>query len=382
MASRYQIRMKNLAGAVVNILTDWYSLEFSRKVNGVDSCTLVIDGDISVVDDFVLDGQIEVWRSDLAASPAIPLYLEYEGFHRTEARQTAEDGRSTYSSIGLGYDHLLVRRIILYATGSVQADKAAAGETVMKEFVDENAGPGATSPPRLLSAGVMTGLVIQADGAAGAVWTGARAYKNLLDVLVEVARDSDVDFGVVGTGAATFEFQAKASPWGDDRTTTGLNPATGLNAAGNAPVIFSLPRGNMENPVYSKDRREEVTGVIVLGQGQEADRVLVERTDAAAIAESTWNRIESSRQGNSEDSVAGLQSIGDEILAGMQAKEVFSFSALQIPGLLYGRDYFLGDLVTARYKDIEQNKKIIGVNISVRSGIEMISLELSDVPIT
>jgi hypothetical protein len=382
MAPRYQVRLKNLAGVQVAILTDWYDLKFHRKVNGVDSCTLEIDGNIAVLDEFVLDGQIEVWRSDLAADPVIPIYLEYEGFHRTEVRRTALDGRATFSSIGMGYDHLLARRIILYATGSAQADKAAVGETVMKEFVDENAGPGATSPPRLLSAGVMAGLTIQADGAAGAVWTGARAYRILLDILVEVARDSDVDFGIIGTGPATFEFQAQASPWGDDRTTTGLDPATGLNGAGNPPVIFSLPQGNMEIPLYSNDRRDEVTSVIVLGQGQEADRLLVERTDAAAIAESTWNRIERPRQGNTEDAVAGLNSIGDEALESLQAKEVFRFNGLQIPATLYGRDYFLGDLVTARYNDIERNKKIVGVQISVQRGVERIILELSDVPLS
>ena len=382
MAPRYQVRLKDLAGVQVAILTDWYSLDFHRRVNGIDTCTLQIDGDLDVVDEFVLDGQIEVWRSDLSASPVIPIYLEYEGFHRTEVRRTTDEGRSLYSSVGLGYDHLLNRRSILYASGSAQAGKAAVGETVIKEYVDENAGPGATSPPRLIASGVLTGLTIQVDGAAGLVWTGSRAYRNLLDVLVEIANDSGVDFGIVGNGAALFEFQAKASPWGDDRTTVGLDPATGLNGAGNAPVIFSLPYGNMENPTYSKERREEVNSVIALGQGQEADRVLVERTDAAAIAESTWNRVEVTRQANTEDTAAGLQSIGDEVLATLQAKEIFSFSALQIPALLYGRDYFLGDLVTARYKDIEQNKKIIGVVISVRTGIETINLELTDVPLT
>lgn len=382
MAPRYQIRLKNLAGLQVALLTDWYRLEFTRKVNGVGGCTLEIDGNISVVDEFVLDGQIEIWRSDLAASPVIALYLEYEGFHRTEVRRTSEEGRATYSSVGLEYDNLLDRRAILYPSGSAQVGKAAFGETVMKEYVNENAGPGATSPPRLIDSGVLTGLTIQADGAAGLVWTGSRAYRNLLDVLVEIARDSGVDFGIVGTGPATFEFQAKASPWGADRTTVGLNPATGLNGAGNPPVIFSLPQGNMQAPSYSKDRRDEVNSVIVLGQGQEADRVLAERTDAAAIAESTWNRIEGTRQGNTEDTVAGLQSIGDEVLEALQAKEVFAFAGLQIPATLYGRDYFLGDLVTARYNTIEQNKKIVGVKITVQAGVENIVLELTDAPLT
>ncbi len=381
MAPRYSVRIKDVAGALVAEITDWYSLSFTHRVNGVGSYNLQIDGDLNVINQFVLDGQIEIWRSDLVASPVIARYLEYEGFHRTPVRQTTGDGRSLFSSIGANYDHLLTRRIILYPPGSVQVAKAAVGETVIKEYVDENAGPGATTPPRLLSAGNMIGLTIQADGAVGLVWTGSRAYRNLFDVIAEVGKESNIDFGIVGTGPATFEFQAKLAPWGDDRTTVGLNPATGLNAAGNAPVIFSLSFGNMDTPVYSLNRGQEVNAVLALGQGQEADRLIVERTNVVAIAESTWNRMEASRQGNMETAVAGLQSVGDEALEALQAKETFGFQALQIPSTLYGRDYFLGDLVTARYKNIERNKKIVGVTVTVAEGNENISLELSDVPL-
>ena len=380
MAPRYQVRLKDVAGNLVAVLTDWYNLGFRHQVNGVGWHSLTIDGDLAKVDLFDLDGQVEVWRSDIEAG--IELYLEYEGFHRTPIRQTDAAGRSTFISRGKSYNDLLARRVILYPTGSAQASKSDVGETVMKEYVDENAGPSATSPPRLLSSGVMAGLSIQADGAAGGSWTGERAFRSLLDVLIDVSKDTAVDFGIVGTGAALFEFQAQASPWGKDRTTSGLDESTGLNAAGNAPVVFSLDYGNMGAPTYSKNRGSEVTAVIVLGQGQEDDQEVIERTNAAAIAESTWNRIETPVQGNLEDSIAGLDSVGDAILKSVQAREVFDFEVLQIPSTLYGKNYFLGDLVTARYKGIERDKKIVAVEIQTREGNETITVGLSDVPLS
>jgi len=76
----------------------------------------------------------------------------------------------------------------------------------MKEFVSQNAAASATAPPRLFD-GVLAGLTVQADGATGVSWTGARAYRNLLEVLQGIANDTGaMDFDVVGNGAAAYLF--------------------------------------------------------------------------------------------------------------------------------------------------------------------------------
>ncbi len=394
MAARYQIRLKDQAGAVVAIITDWRTLTYTRRVNGVDQHSLQIDGDLPVVDLFVLDGQVEVWRSDVAAGggafpyvfpfalgepfPPIDWYLDYEGFHRTPVRFHV-GGLSGFTSVGVGYDHLLARRAILHRVKSAGAAKTGVGETVMKAYVNENAGPGATAPPRLF-AGVFADLTIQADGAAGSAWEGDRGLRALLDVVKEIAEATTVDFGIVGTGPATFEFQAKARPFGLDRTTVGLDPVTGLNAANNVPVIFSLEFGNMEDPSFAVVRTEEITAAIVLGQGGEGNRVVDERT-SAAVTDSPWNRIEGVANANQEAAAAGLDAVGDAILDRLQAKESFQFGFMQIPSTLYGREYFIGDTVTARYKTLEVNVQIVAVTVVVAQGQgETISVELANVP--
>ena len=377
MATRYQIRLKNLAGAQVGLITDWRTLIYTKRVNSVDDYTLVIDGELALVDDFVLDGQIEILRRDIASVPPIPSTVDFEGFHRTEVRETNVAGLSTYTSRGAGYDDLLRRRAILYRAASAEADKSGVGETVMKEYVDENAGPGATAPPRLFG-GVNTGFSIQADGAAGTAWEGERSFRPLLPVLREIAEATDVDFQVIGTGPATFQFTAQARPLGIDRSQTGIDPATGLNSAGNPPLVFALGFGNMGIPVYSLQRIAEVNAVIVLGQGSADNRVVEERT-SAAVSASTWNRVESVQNANQEALITGLDVFGDFILAKLQAKEDFTFEVIQTDAAKYGRDYFLGDLVTARYKDIERTKQIISITVSVVEGNETITVELGDI---
>jgi hypothetical protein len=192
----------------------------------------------------------------------------------------------------------------------------------------------------------------------------------------EIAHATLVDFKVVGTGAATFEFQAKAYPWGTDRSTLGLDPATGLNAAGNPPIVFALGFGNMGSAMYARNRTQEANAVIMLGQGLEADREIVEREDAAAIAVSPWNRREITRNANQENTTAGLNAAGDALLFDLQSQETFAFTVLQSAAVKYGRDYTVGDVVEARFKTIQRRYQIIGVTVSVEQGRETISLEV------
>ncbi len=378
MATRYQFVLKNLAGIRVAIITDWRSLVYTRRVNGVGRYILTIDGNSALVPLFELDGQVEIYRRDQSATPAFDWTLDFEGFHRTEVRSTDAQELSRYSSQGVDYTDLIARRGILFRKGTTGADKVAVGETAIKEYVNENAGPEALAASGRLFDGVTIGLVIETDGAAGLSWTGSRPFRPLLDVIREISKAATVDFDVVGAGAATFQFNAQARPIGTDRTNNAIDSGTGLNGAGNAPVVFSLAFGNMREPTYALNRIAEATAVIVLGQGTEGSRVVVER-NSVDISDSTWNRLEVVKNANQEDTNAGLNAVGDAMLDKLQAAETFTFNTLETVSLRYGRDYFVGDLVTAEYQGIERDKQIIAAQISMAEGVETIELELADV---
>jgi len=361
-----QVVIKDTTGAVIAQVVDARRIEYTRRVNGPGNHSIIFPGEASFIDSLGLDYQVEVHRR---LNPTVPFYLEYEGFHRSSMRQTTNAGLRLFTSFGTGYESLLKRRVILYPAGSAQSSKTGVGETVMKSYVDQNAGPAATFPPRLLASGVTTGLTIEADGAAGLTWTGGRAYQNLLQVVQDIADAANVDFRVIGTGAALFEFRAQATPIGTDRTVDGSAP-------GVAPVVFSLARSNMELPLYAFNRSEEITAAIIMGQGIDSDRVVIQRTDTDRLDDSPWNRIEIARGATNEDATAGLNAVGDRLLEILRPRESFNFEPIQTESLNYGVDYFLGDLVTARYESVERDVQIETVTITVEKGKELIRLGL------
>ena len=367
MAPIYHLRLKDQTGAVSAILTHWLSLTYTKRVNSVGSYTLMLDGDDSRVSLFALDAQIEVWRADPAQS--IAWYADSEFLHRSTTRERLVSGEHRFTSAGRGYNDLLGRRIIAAAAGSAGAEKAGVAETVAKEYVDEQAGPGA-------GVRALYGFTVQADAAQGNSITFKRARRNLLEVLQEIALVGGGDFAVVGTGAAAFAFRWYDGQLGTDRTVG--------NSGGNPSVIFAVEFGNMGQPRYALSRLDEVNAVYVGGQGEGATRTVNERTDAAAIAASPWNRREAFRDARNESAAAGLNARGDEELESAQAKESFSFEVLQVPSCLYGKHYFLGDLVTGRFGTVQVDKKVLQVTVNVAAQgqggqIENISVELADV---
>lgn len=383
MAPRYEVRLRDTAGAYVAIFDDWIKLEIQRNINGPDEHTFVVNGLDSRVALFALDVQLEVWRKDDVAG--IAKYLEYEGFHRITGEQQDERGQSIFTSQGVGYEDLLDRRIVQGYFQSTEATKGPiAAETAMKEYANEQAGPGATVPPRLFEAGVTLGLAIQADAAAGGNWSGSMAYRNLLDVERDISESMGMWFDVIGTGAATFQFRAGVLPYGSDRTITGLVAATGLNGAGNRPVIFSNILGTVRKPQYSLIRHKETNRCLALGSGHADNRLLrhiIPVPDPGL--DSPWNKRETKSQVAEMADAAALDDKATGTLEIGKSRQRFDFEVEQAEPLLYGRDYFLGDTVTAVYNSITANRTIVGVNISVqRSGGQLsedIKLQLADV---
>lgn len=377
ISARYQIRLLDQGGSQVALFDNFEGLEFGQTVDdiGYYNLTLADDGD-SRLELFELDGQVEIDRT----VPGVNLdwYGEFEGFHRKENRSTRQEGKKFYISSGVDYNELLARRRIGYKAGTILADKNDAAETVMKEYVNENCGAIATVGNGREINGVFPGFTVQSDGGAGDVWAGSRAFDNLLDVLKDIANSKLIDFQVAGSGPAQFVFQTFEDQLGADRTTEGLSGK--VNGAGNRPVIFSVPYGNLQSLEYSLDRSTEGTVVFVLGSGEGSTRTVITRENSSAIADSPWNRRELSVPGSGQEFQYQLENLGDETLEEMKFMETFTFDPLQQPSQLYGLHYFLGDRVTMRYGNIERNKRIVSVKISVTGGKEVITMEFADIP--
>lgn len=394
IASRYFCTLEDHEENRVAIFDDWRSLEYTKKVNDVGSLRFVIDGRDERAALFDLDYIFKVYRS--VPGVGLDWYVDFVGLHRSSFWKTFQNGNIQYSSFGVSPNDLIRRRAIAYRSGDTQAEADAVGETAMKQFVYDNMGGGASSAIRrfvnILGEGTypfggqLAGLSIEADGGAGANFAGARAYDNLLEVLQDIANKTGVDFEMVRQSGNIWYFKTYANQLGSDRTTDGLDATTGLNSAGNAPIIFSVENGNVSEISYSLSRLEEANAVVAMGKGERSTRTVVALTDDDAIDDSPWNRIEITRNGSSNDYVAQLEDFARKWLFDMQSKEEFKFTPLQQPDYLYGQNYFLGDKVTATYSlpdgtFIERDKRILSVSVTVSGDtrLEEVSMKFADV---
>lgn len=365
MSFQYQVRLYNTSGAQVAVFDDWNSLYFYNRVSDFGYHTFSIDGDDDRVSLFTPDSIIEVLRRD----EGIPWYREYLAFHRTGVYQVTDRGRELFSSYGRGFEDLLHRREVLWRPGTFSVGAfpyGAPADDSMKEFVRYNAGASATTGAGRIANGVTTGLTVAANIGAAPAWYGERSYKNLLDVLIEIHEAKSVDFAVTWTGGQNTLFSTYYPRRGTDRT--------GAGAA--APVVFALEHANMSQPYLTESRMEEITAVYVLGQGEGVDRVVVERTNAAELTISPWNRIEFAHDARNEATTAALNEIGDGHLMEHGLDKHLSFQIVSAPSTVYGREYFIGDLVLGRFKGVTESRKIIGVEITVADGKENIRIHL------
>lgn len=358
----YRVNLKDKSGNLVAVFDSWMTLGFTRKINTIGSFSMTIDGDYPAISLFETDGQIEVWRSD--TPNGIDWYIEWEGFYRGKTKQTNDSGLRLFTAEGYTYNHLLSRRIIAYREGTTQAKKVDAAETAMKEYVLENAGALAINPPRL-GAGAFPGLTVAVSESYGGLWEGSKEFANLFDVCAEIAKANLVDFDIVGTGKAAFEFRARYPYWGKDRTYTNVNKNTGKNVFGNAPVVFRPTDNTMSNIEYKLDRSAEINRVYVLGAGELQNQLINVVDNTGAIVISSWNQCEGAVSATDETSTSALDAIGLFALYDLKAQETIDFNIMQQPGLLYGRDYFMGDLITAIYDEESFIKKISTLEITV-----------------
>ena len=241
----------------------------------------------------------------------------------------------------MGYQDLLRRRIIAAYAGSSGAEKSGKAETVAKAYVSEQI----VSPA--IGERAISGFTVQANSGGGNTVAIARAYRNLLEVLQEIASIGGGDFDVVGTGAAAWQFRWYPGQRGTDRRNS---------------VVFAAGFGNMLEPQLV-EQTASANMALVLGPGEDASRLWVWRPGASVP--SGIDRIEVMRDARDTTEVSILQARGDAELDAARAKTTMSFQALQSLGVQYGVDYQLGDIVSAKYRNTEAVLKIIEVDISM-----------------
>lgn len=363
MTVSYQLRTYTPAGVLTGIITDFLDLSYKAEVNSPGQLLFKLPAGHRAIKTFVLDAQIEVWRSDLAGG--IPWYCDFYAFWRGEQRTASSDGITTYTAICVGQLDLLRRSVVAYPANTANRNTytSTSAESIAKTLVTYNATSAGTTGDGRKRNVTTVGVSVESDAAGGNTIDFTCTWQNLLAALQEVASIGGGDYELHKTAARAWQFRWRNGQLGTDRS---------------ASVSFALQYGNMANPQLVRDSTTEKTVAIVGGQGEESDRTIVVRTGANYDAEE--NAIEcfvDARQLTVTDS---LNARGDAELANTRQRNKLTFDVLQIPSTRYGEHYFLGDLVTGYYEGITSVQKIKRVTVSLTAqGNESIKVELEDV---
>ena len=207
---------------------------------------------------------------------------------------------------------------------SVQASDIRTGtaSTILSQYVDVNAGPGAVTARRT------PGLTIATDPVAGASVTGnGRWDSTLLAFLQPLATSGGVGFRVAQVGSG-LQFQVFTPT---DRTSS---------------VQFSVGLGNLAGFDYESTAPE--TNYCYVGAiGTGTSRVMQEFPDPESVAQ--WGRIEGPLVNQSATSdPAQLTQAAVDTFATQGEQAALSIIPVETPNLMFGVHYFLGDRVTVQ----------------------------------
>jgi len=333
----WELRLFDQDGGRVATFAAWPDLVVKLRRNKPATYALRLSGDDVRAPLFELDGILEGWWHD--TDNGIAWRREFTAWTVDKHRWTDSKGARHFVSSGFGLVDLLRRDIIDAAAGSAETRKSGLGETVIKDFVDEQSGPGAGARAR-------PGLIIEADHspALGTTWKGQRTNKYVLEVIQEIAEATGIQFGIERTD--TYEFEFRCWEPTDVRGT----------------VIFSEERQNMGQPDVQERTSQSVTNVKVSGEGQGDLRETLYLVDAAAAALSPQNRREAAVDARDQETDDEYEARGQKALDANKATQQFAFAVKQSVNALYGEHYELGDLVTARYDGVDYDRRIEGID--------------------
>lgn len=371
MPVQYDVRLADPFGNYVAQLNSFLSLEFARRVNEVGYINIKFP--LNTAPYVARDYMIEIWRKVDNG----PFYLDGDTAWLLRADNTSINPNE-YSITYRGYDaiQLVARRIVAYASGSSQADKAAApADNQIKAVARENFGTLATDTARSWA----NYINIQADVGQGASVDKAFTRQNVLTVMQAFASSSaqsgnPVFFDMVRLPTSylpLFDFRTYINQRGTDRTLNG----------GIAPVVFDPAQGNITDITIENDYRQEITYVYAEGQGRGADRNVQTASDSTRIALSPFGRIEASRDSRQTAATTTLQAEANAALFDGRPRRGFNAKVVQTTGTKYGRDYYFGDKVTANVSNLSFACWVSAVAITYSNKEEKIDIALQAVDV-
>lgn len=311
-------------------IVTWTQLDITLRRNEPDSGLVVVPVQQWIVDQLAPGrrvvivrnlGEEEDWQTNiLTAGPIEKIAIE-----KSDDGENAGLGKLT---INFSSDLARVVARLAYPdptqTASTQTTDhwtfSGNAETALRNLVNLNAGPGALAPRRVPM------LALGATASVGSsVDVVADRMEPLGDLMREIARvGGDIGFRTVQSGSQIlFEVYQPA-----DKSTE---------------VLFGWNLGNLKYLMHEESAPTATTAVVG-GQGEGAERALIERSNAAD--ETAWGRFEKlvSRPGDLDAAV--LNDDGDKLLAQEASTDRMVSAVADSHQQRYGVHYQVGDIVS------------------------------------
>lgn len=356
--SEYYIRLADYDGNTYNIIDDFISLSYTKRLNDVGMITFTLPQNHDAITGIETDNIIAVVRGQSHPSVDIAHAVDTTGLWRGDVRETNEFDNERITFYAPDGISLLARTIIAFRAGTTGAAwTGVESDALIKDLISQNALSVIGS--RLLPKRPVAQVIAGGPAITTPTMDYNAAYKNLLEAVRTVAGINN-DYFLANE--PTNRFFAVDVDSGTDRT---------------ASVLFDLGRANMTRAQLDERRIYEPTVALVAGQGEGAARTAVVRYSATYAGN---NHTEIFVDARDATTTAELEARGDAKLADYVYRPKFNFRAVQTPSCLYGKDYFLGDTVKALYQDTMFTQRIVGVTVGVNEdGKESIELDLDNV---
>lgn len=317
---------------------DFHSAELVFRFNDVGTWVLNLDMDTTAAD-LLLDPRsgIVVYRGDT---------LVFSG-PTTKRRRVRNDAENSLVVSGWSDLAWLVWRLAspqpatsVPPYSSSQYDtRTGAASTIIRQYVDVNAGPGALSPRRVPL------LTLAADPAVGESVTGEARWQTVLEIaqkLATKAANIGFDLKQVGTGLVFEVFQII------DRT---------------EEIRFSEELGNLLAYEYEIGI-PEANYVFTGGAGEGTARTILEVSDALSIAE--LGRLEIFRDARNHANATTQRQDANEQLLELAGEVNLEITARDLAQMAFLDHYELGDRVSAVIDDEPVTEAIREVNVTMR----------------
>ena len=338
MYAEYDIQLLSSMGLPACRIADWQQLSFTRNINNIGSATISVPYTKARWNALKRDTILVATRTDMHGARRL-----VGGTHwlctKRGPLSLSSTGQLLISASFSDLLCLLQRRLVAAESGSAQATKSDAAESIVKALVNE----------QLLSDRTVNGvsipgwqsfLSLETDAGRGPTEYVNAPWQDVLSASQQVARMSAwdgtylaFDFEVQGTLA--YQFCCYPNQRGVDRSQSAARP-----------LVISTDAGKLGTFSYDEDYTACASALFCTGQSKGGAQLAKYVTNAALEYAGPFSHTEKCGSGQQSGNANLILSQAKTLLRSYRPLVEVSGTVLETENCLLGRDFDFGDRLT------------------------------------